>query len=118
MRIADRLLCAALVAAGCVAQITAQTTPQTATRPQRATSRCSKAAASCSASQNDITKVVISEPKIADAVVISPREVMVNAKGAGPRHAGDLGGRRRAARYEIDVTKDTAEWDAFTKSMQ
>ncbi len=33
--------------------------------------------------QNDITKVVISEPKIADAVVVSPREVMVNAKGPG-----------------------------------
>ena len=33
--------------------------------------------------QSDITRVVISEPKIADAVVVSPREVMVNAKGPG-----------------------------------
>jgi pilus assembly protein CpaC len=33
--------------------------------------------------QNDISRVAVSEPKIADAVVVSPREVMVNAKGAG-----------------------------------
>ena len=45
---------------------------------------------------SDIRKVAISEPKVADAVVISPREVMVNAKGAGPHHAGHLGDRRRA----------------------
>ena len=31
----------------------------------------------------DLTKVAVAEPKIADAVVISPREVMVNAKGPG-----------------------------------
>jgi len=31
----------------------------------------------------DISKVVVAEPKIADAIVISPREVMVTAKGAG-----------------------------------
>jgi len=34
MNIADRLLCAVLVAAGCGTQITAQTTPQATTRPQ------------------------------------------------------------------------------------
>ena len=31
----------------------------------------------------EVQKVVISEPKIADAVVVSPHEVMVNAKAAG-----------------------------------
>jgi len=32
---------------------------------------------------NDVTKVAIAEPKIADAIVISPREIMVNAKTPG-----------------------------------
>src|SRR5512142_698442 len=30
----------------------------------------------------DVIKVVVAEPKTADVVVVSPREVMVNAKGA------------------------------------
>jgi pilus assembly protein CpaC len=33
--------------------------------------------------ERDLTRVVIAEPKIADAIVVSPREVMVNAKGIG-----------------------------------
>ena len=33
--------------------------------------------------ERDIERVAISEPKIADAVVVSPREIMVNAKSAG-----------------------------------
>jgi pilus assembly protein CpaC len=33
--------------------------------------------------ERDLTRVVIAEPKIADAIVVSPREVMVNAKGVG-----------------------------------
>ena len=31
----------------------------------------------------DVKTVAASEPKIADVVVVSPREVMVNAKGLG-----------------------------------
>ncbi|MGO9261946.1 MAG: type II and III secretion system protein family protein [Bryobacteraceae bacterium] len=67
--------------------------------------------------QKDIQKVVIAEPKIADAVVISPREVMVNAKGPGHttlliwEEGGD------PAQYEIAVSKDDSEWDAFRKQM-
>src|SRR4051794_39020407 len=33
--------------------------------------------------ERDIERVAISEPKIADAIVVSPREIMVNGKGAG-----------------------------------
>src|ERR1041384_4126119 len=33
--------------------------------------------------QRDVLKVAVAEPKIADAVVISPREIMVNAKTPG-----------------------------------
>src|SRR3954453_12474909 len=66
--------------------------------------------------QRDVTKVAISEPKVADAVVISPREVMVNAKGVGRATLMVWETGADPARWEIQVTKDTSEWDAFTKS--
>jgi len=63
----------------------------------------------------DVPQVAASEPKIADVVVISPREVMVNAKEAG--HAtvivwqGD-----NPLQYDINVVADTAEFEAFRQS--
>jgi len=66
---------------------------------------------------NDIQKVAISEPKVADAVVISPREVMVNAKGPGRATLIVWETGVEPARYEINVTKDTAEWDSFHKDI-
>src|SRR5688572_7977434 len=63
--------------------------------------------------QKDITKVVIAEPKVADAVVIDPREVMVNAKAAGHTTLLIWESGEEPAQYEISVTKDTAEWDTF-----
>src|SRR5690348_13524886 len=68
--------------------------------------------------QNDITRVVISEPKVADAVVVSPREVMVNAKGPGRTTLVVWEAGTEPARYEIAVTKDTSDWEAFRKHMQ
>src|SRR6059058_4351301 len=65
--------------------------------------------------QNDITRVVISEPKVADAVVVSPREVMVNAKAPGRTTLVVWESGSEPARYEIVVAKDTSEWDAFRK---
>ncbi len=67
--------------------------------------------------QEDIQKVVIAEPKIADAVVISPREVMVNAKGPG--HTTLLIWEEGAGprQYEIAVSKDDSDWDSFRKQM-
>src|SRR5689334_24074299 len=68
--------------------------------------------------QNDITKVVISEPKIADALVVSPREVMVNAKGPGHTTLVVWEGESAPQRFEIAVLKDNSEWDAFLKHVQ
>src|SRR5437764_11321929 len=68
--------------------------------------------------QNDITRVVISEPKVADAVVVSPREVMVNAKGPGRTTLVVWEAGAEPAQYEIAVTKDTSDWDAFRMHMQ
>ena len=67
--------------------------------------------------QRDILRVVISEPKIADVVVVSPREVMVNAKGPGKTTLVVWETGADPARYEIDVTKDTSEWDLFRKEI-
>ena len=87
MRIAE-LACAALLAAGCFAQTT--------TKPQAHDITLLEGRGELISFPQDVTKVAISEPKIADAVVISPREVMVNAKGPGRATHGDLGDRRRA----------------------
>ena len=68
--------------------------------------------------QNDIVRVVISEPKVADAVVVSPREVMVNAKGPGVTTLVVWETNTEPARYDIQVTKDTSDWDAFRRQVE
>lgn len=68
--------------------------------------------------QRDITTLVVSEPKIADAVVVSPREVMVNAKGPGTTTVVVWETGSDPVQYEIRVTKDDADWDQFTKKLQ
>jgi len=68
--------------------------------------------------QQDVQKVVISEPKIADAVVVSPRELMVNAKGPGRTTLVVWETGVEPVRYDIDVAKDTADWDTFRKQIE
>jgi pilus assembly protein CpaC len=68
--------------------------------------------------QHDITKVVVSEPKIADAVVVSPREVMVNAKSPGTATVLVWETGAEPAHYDISVVKDSSEFDAFAKQIQ
>jgi pilus assembly protein CpaC len=68
--------------------------------------------------QRDITTLVVSEPKIADAVVVSPREVMVNAKGPGTTTVVVWETGSDPAQYEIRVTKDDVDWEQFTRKMQ
>jgi len=66
---------------------------------------------------SDVSKVAIAEPKIADAIVVSPREVMVNAKGPGHTTLVVWEGTAEPARYEIEVVKDTSEWESFRKEI-
>ena len=108
MRIAE-LSCAALLAAGCFAQTT--------TKPQTRDITLLEGRGELISFPQDVTKVAISEPKIADAVVISPREVMINAKGPGRATMVIWETGADPTRYEINVTKDTAEWDAFSKAI-
>ena len=108
-----RLWCAALLAAGCIAQTTAPST----TRPQTREITLLEGRGELITFHQDVTKVAISEPKVADAVVISPREVMINAKGPGRATLVIWETGADPVRYEIYVTKDTTEWDAFTKAI-
>src|SRR5215472_7838486 len=66
----------------------------------------------------DLTKVAVAEPKIADAVVISPREVMVNAKGAGRTTVVIWQGDNDPLQFNINVSADTSEFDDFRKTIQ
>src|SRR3954454_23162745 len=58
----------------------------------------------------DVLRVVVAEPKIADAIVVSPREVMVNAKGPGKTTLVIWESGVEAARYNISVTPDNSEF--------
>lgn len=68
--------------------------------------------------KSDVKQVAASEPKIADVVVISPREVMINAKGPGRATIVIWESGSDAARYEIDVVPDNYEFDQFRDQMK
>ena len=68
--------------------------------------------------QREIQKVVVSEPKIADAVVVSLHEVMVNARGPGTTTVMVWETGSEPSRYDVTVTRDSSEWDAFTHKIQ
>jgi len=102
------LLWAAVVAACCIAQTT---------RPQSHDLTLLEGRGELVTLQNDISKVAVSEPKIADAIVISPREVMINAKSVGRATVVIWEAGAEPARWEVQVVKDTSDWDTFVKSM-
>ena len=60
----------------------------------------------------DIDKVAIAEPKIADAVVVSARDVMVNGKGPGQTTLVVWEAGNTPTRYNIRVARDTTDADA------
>src|SRR5690242_16913328 len=107
MRIAATLAAAAIVAGACFAQTT---------RPQAREITLIEGRGELLSFQQDVSKVAISEPKVADAIVISPREVMVNAKGPGRATLVIWENGAEPARWEIQVTKDTSDWDTFVRS--
>ncbi|MDX1980539.1 MAG: pilus assembly protein N-terminal domain-containing protein [Bryobacteraceae bacterium] len=67
---------------------------------------------------NDLSKVVIAEPKVADAVVVSPREVMVNAKGLGKTTLIVWQTGAEPTRYNVDVHADTSQFDSVIHDIQ
>ena len=65
----------------------------------------------------EVSKVVIAEPKIADAVIVSPRDVMVNAKGPGQTTLMIWETDRPPARYDITVFNDATELSVLRQSL-
>src|SRR5205085_9194045 len=61
----------------------------------------------------DVTRVAIAEPKVADAVVVSPREVMVNAKGPGKTTLVIWEDGGSPMRYDVNVVADTSDLDTL-----
>jgi pilus assembly protein CpaC len=66
---------------------------------------------------HDIERLAISEPKIADAVVVSPHDVMVNAKGPGQTTLVIWETGADPVRYNIRVVKDTTDLDLMRTSL-
>ena len=65
---------------------------------------------------HDIERVAIAEPKIADAVIVSQRDVMVNAKGVGQTTLVIWETETTPARYDITVRADSLESDLLLRS--
>jgi pilus assembly protein CpaC len=66
----------------------------------------------------DIQRVLVSEPKIADAVVVSLHEVMINAKSPGLATVVVWETGAAPTRFEVTVTHDNTDWDSFSKKLQ
>jgi pilus assembly protein CpaC len=64
----------------------------------------------------DVKGVATAEPKIADVVVISPREVMVNAKEPGKTTVIVWEGAE-PIRYDVDVVADTTDFENFKTNL-
>jgi pilus assembly protein CpaC len=66
--------------------------------------------------ESDVKQVVASEPKIADVVVVSPREVMVNAKEPG-KATVIVWQNGEPVRFDVDVVADTSDLENFRKML-
>src|SRR5262245_44509032 len=58
--------------------------------------------------ERDIERVAISEPKIADAIVVSPREIMVNGKSAGKASLIVWDGGSAPTRFNVNIADDNS----------
>jgi pilus assembly protein CpaC len=68
--------------------------------------------------ERDIERLAISEPKIADAVLVSPREIMVNGHAPGKASLVVWDGGSAPDRYNIDVFADNSETENAHKELQ
>jgi pilus assembly protein CpaC len=66
----------------------------------------------------EVNKVVVSEPKIADAVVVSPTEVVVNAKGPGKTTLIVWESGSGPARYDVTVSPDASDLESFRRELR
>jgi pilus assembly protein CpaC len=67
---------------------------------------------------SDVQRVVVSEPKIADAVVVSPHEVMINARTPGKTTVVIWENGSIPARYDVTVAADTSDFETFRRELR
>jgi pilus assembly protein CpaC len=110
MRLAEKLICAVTMAA-CCWPAAAQTMPvrDLALLEGRG---------ELLTFERDIVKVAVAEPKVADAVVISVHELMVNAKLAGKTTLIVWEGGALPTRYNVNVSADTSDYESFKKGIK
>src|SRR4030088_2076185 len=65
-----------------------------------------------------IERLAISEPKIADAVLVSPREIMVNGHTPGKASLVVWNGGSAPERYNVDVLVDNSEAEKSHRDLQ
>jgi len=65
----------------------------------------------------DVVRVAVSEPKVADAVVVSPREVMINGKGVGKATIVIWETGAIPVRYQLDVRQDLSIFDGVRQEI-
>ncbi len=68
--------------------------------------------------ERDIERLGISEPKIADAVLVSPREIMINGKSPGKTSLFVWDGGSAPQRYNVDIIIDNSESENSRKELQ
>jgi pilus assembly protein CpaC len=68
--------------------------------------------------ERDIERLAISEPKIADAVLVSPREIMINGHSPGKASLVVWDGGSAPERYNVDVLVDNSESEKSHKDLQ
>lgn len=66
---------------------------------------------------SDVKTVATSEPKIADVSVVSPREVMINAKGLGKSTVIIWESGSGPRRFNVNVMADSMDFDAVKKTI-
>lgn len=65
----------------------------------------------------DVVRVAVSEPKIADAVVVSPREIMVNGKGVGKATVVVWETGAAPVRFQVDVSEDRSSFEGVKREI-
>lgn len=68
--------------------------------------------------EREISKVVVAEPKIADAIVVSPHEVMVTGKGNGKTTLIIWEDTVGPIRYDVQIALDLTPTDDFNRSVR
>ena len=66
---------------------------------------------------NEVQRVAVAEPKVADAIVVSPHEVMVNAKGVGKTTVVVWATAGEPTRFDVNVLADSTELDMLRQEL-